>query len=151
VRPASADASFRRYLRVDGAQGSRIIMDAPPDKEDCRPSSRSPQLMADAGLLVPRVLAWDEPQGFMLLDDLGTQTMIEVVDPQQPAANLPLYLRAVDALIAWQLASRPGVLPAYDEPCCARAGAVPRLVPEAAPRRHASPASSARRWTASSA
>jgi hypothetical protein len=115
VRPASADASFRRYLRIDGAQGSRIIMDAPPDKEDCRPSSRSPQLMADAGLHVPRVLAWDEPQGFMLLDDLGRQTMIEVIDPQQPAANLPLYLRAVDALIAWQLASRPGVLPAYDE------------------------------------
>src|SRR5689334_4988999 len=67
VRPASADASFRRYLRVDGARGSRIVMDAPPDKEDCRPFVRVAQLMADAGLLVPRVLAWDEPQGFMLL------------------------------------------------------------------------------------
>jgi aminoglycoside/choline kinase family phosphotransferase len=115
VRPASADASFRRYLRVDGTQGSRIIMDAPPDKEDCRPFVKVAQLMADAGLHVPRVLAWDEPQGFMLLDDLGRQTMIEVIDPQQPAANLPLYLRAIDALVTWQLASRPGVLPAYDE------------------------------------
>jgi aminoglycoside/choline kinase family phosphotransferase len=63
---------------------------------------------------VPRVLAWDEPQGFMLLDDLGTQTMIEV-STRAAAANLPLYLRAIDALVAWQLASRPGVLPAYDE------------------------------------
>src|SRR3954470_2551811 len=111
LRPASADASFRRYLRIDGAQGTRIVMDAPPDKEDCRPFVQVAQLMAGAGLHVPRVLAWDEPQGFMLLDDLGRQTMIEVVDPQRPDANRPLYDRAIDALVAWQLASRPDVLP----------------------------------------
>ena len=120
LRPASADASFRRYLRVDAAAASLIIMDAPPDKENCQPFVQVAKLMADAGLLVPRVLEWDEPQGFLLLDDLGTQTMIEVVDAQQPAANLPLYLRAVDALVAWQLASRPGVLPPYDEALLAR-------------------------------
>jgi aminoglycoside/choline kinase family phosphotransferase len=56
----------------------------------------------------------------MLLDDLGTQTMIEVVDAGQPQANLPLYLRAVDALVAWHCASRPGVLPPYDEARLAR-------------------------------
>jgi aminoglycoside/choline kinase family phosphotransferase len=115
VRPASADASFRRYLRVDGMQGTRIVMDAPPDKEDCRPFVKVAQLMAEAGLHVPRVLAWDEAQGFMLLDDLGRQTMIELVDAAHPHANRPLYERAIDALVAWQLASRPGVLPAYDE------------------------------------
>lgn len=121
LRPASADASFRRYLRVDGASGATfIIMDAPPDKEDCRPFVKVAALMADAGLHVPRVLAWDEAQGFMLLDDLGRQTMIEVVQPDNPAANLPLYMRAVDALIAWQLTSRPGVLPPYDEALLAR-------------------------------
>jgi len=56
----------------------------------------------------------------MLLDDLGTQTMIEAVDRERPEANQGLYLQAVDALIAWQLASRPGVLPAYDEALLAR-------------------------------
>jgi len=120
VRPASADASFRRYLRVDGAQGSRIVMDAPPDKENCRPFVQVAELMGGAGLLAPRVLEWDEPQGFMLLDDLGRHTMIEAVDPQQPQAAQPLYLRAVDALIAWQLASKPGVLPPYDEALLSR-------------------------------
>ncbi|MFD0668171.1 aminoglycoside phosphotransferase family protein [Ramlibacter sp. MAHUQ-53] len=116
LRPASADASFRRYLRLDAADGSsRIVMDAPPDKENCRPFVHVAGLMADAGLHVPSILAWDEPQGFMLLDDLGTQTMIEVVDRDNAAANQKLYLRAVDALVAWQLASRPGVLPPYDE------------------------------------
>ncbi len=136
LRPASADASFRRYLRIDvaptldrasaslpngeAASRSFIIMDAPPDKEDCRPFVKVAALMAQAGLHVPRVLAWDEPQGFMLLDDLGQHTMIERVDPDHPSANLALYQQAVDALLAWQLASRPGVLPAYDEALLAR-------------------------------
>ena len=115
IRPASADASFRRYLRVDGAGGaSFIVMDAPPERENCAPFVQVAALMAEAGLHVPRVLDWDAPLGFMLLDDLGTRTMIEVVQPQDPAASQGLYLRAVDALIAWQRASRPGVLPAYD-------------------------------------
>jgi N-acetylmuramate 1-kinase len=120
VRPASADASFRRYLRVDAAQGSRIIMDAPPDKENCAPFVKVAGLMAEAGLNVPRVLDWDQAQGFMLLDDLGERTMIEVVDRENAQANQALYMRAVDALVAWQLASRPGVLPAYDKALLAR-------------------------------
>jgi N-acetylmuramate 1-kinase len=67
LRPASADASFRRYLRVDGGQGSFIVMDAPPEREDCAPFAKVAGLMADAGLYVPRILAWDAPLGFMLL------------------------------------------------------------------------------------
>jgi len=113
VRAASADASFRRYFRVDSSHGSRIIMDAPPEKENCEPFVRIAGLMQDAGLLVPRILAWDAAQGFMLLDDLGQHTMMEVIDPQA-SPPLPLYQRALDALLPWQQASRPGVLPAYD-------------------------------------
>ena len=115
VRPASADASFRRYLRIDSNAGSRIIMDAPPDQEDCRPFDKVATLMAQAGLLVPQVLAWDQTAGFMLLSDLGTQTMMQAIAPTQPQACLALYLQAIDALLAWQLASRPDVLPPYDE------------------------------------
>ena len=118
LRPASADASFRRYLRIDCAptlpHGSRIIMDAPPDKENCEPFVKVAALMAQAGLHVPQVLDWDQANGFMLLQDLGTQTMIEVVDREVPQANQALYMRAVDALVAWQAASRPGVLPPYN-------------------------------------
>ncbi|MDO9166686.1 MAG: phosphotransferase [Rhodoferax sp.] len=115
VRSASADASFRRYFRVDSTQGSRIIMDAPPDKEDCRAFVKVAQLMNEAHLHVPQVLAWDEARGFMLLSDLGAQTMMQVINRDDPMANHGLYLQAVDALIAWQTASRPGVLPPYDE------------------------------------
>ena len=134
VRPASADASFRRYFRVDAlalgplAARTYIIMDAPPEKEDCHPFVKVAGLMADAGLSAPRVLAWDEPAGFMLLSDLGAQTMMEVINPplavdliaEPTAAHLELYMEAVDALVRWQLSSRPGVLPPYDEALLSR-------------------------------
>jgi N-acetylmuramate 1-kinase len=116
LRPASADASFRRYLRVDTAAGnSLIVMDAPPDKENCAPFVHVAGLMKDAGLLVPDILDWDESQGFMLLSDLGQDTMMAQIDADRPEANHTRYLQAVDTLLAWQMASRPGVLPPYDE------------------------------------
>ena len=116
LRPASADASFRRYLRIDSAAGaSCIVMDAPPDKENCRPFVQVQALMAAAGLNVPDILAWDEPGGFMLLSDLGSTTLIELLTPENPQAALGWYLQATDVLLDWQKASKPGVLPAYDE------------------------------------
>jgi N-acetylmuramate 1-kinase len=115
VHLASADASFRRYLRIDSAAGTCIIMDAPPDKENCAPFVRIAQLMSDAGLRVPQVLAWEQSHGFLLLTDLGHQTMFEAIDRDNAQANLGLYLHAVDALVCWQRASRPDVLPAYDD------------------------------------
>ena len=123
LRLASADASFRRYLRIDcldtdsnpAQAGSRIIMDAPPAHENCRPFVNVARLLALAGLNVPEVLAWDEPNGFMLLSDLGGQTMMQAMDRDTPQANHGTYMQAVDALIAWQLASKPDVLPPYDE------------------------------------
>ncbi|MDQ6882501.1 MAG: phosphotransferase [Pseudomonadota bacterium] len=120
LRLASADASFRRYLRIDDGEGTRVIMDAPPDQEDCEPFVKVAGLMDQAGLNVPQVLEWDREHGFMLLQDLGTQTMMEVVQPDDPDVNRGLYLRAIDALVAWQAASHPGRLPLYDGPLLAR-------------------------------
>jgi N-acetylmuramate 1-kinase len=116
LRIASADASFRRYLRLDAQDGSsRIIMDAPPDKEDCKPFVQIAQLLHGAGLLAPQVLAWDEPLGFMLLTDLGAQTMMQGINTEEPHANYGRYMQATDALVKWQLASKPHQLPLYDE------------------------------------
>ena len=119
LRPASADASFRRYFRIDLQDGgSAIVMDAPPDKEDSRPFVQVAALMAEAGLHAPRILEWQAELGFMLLSDLGARTLLQVIDPALGAAAeepLPRFKQAIDALIAWQLSSRPGVLPVYDE------------------------------------
>ena len=128
LRPASADASFRRYLRIDGDSASFIVMDAPPALEDCRPFVQVAALMADAGIAAPSVLAWNEAAGFMLLTDLGAQTLMELIAPpadvhaiaQPTALHHTLYLQAVDALIAWQLSSKPGVLPPYDDALLSR-------------------------------
>jgi aminoglycoside/choline kinase family phosphotransferase len=115
LRPASSDASFRRYFRIDAVGSTRIIMDAPPDKENCEPFVHVAQLMRNAGLNVPAILAWDQAQGFMLISDLGSNTMMQRIDREHPQANLAAYLQAVDALIDWQKASKPGELPPYDE------------------------------------
>ncbi len=129
LRLASADASFRRYFRIDQhLAGSCIIMDAPPDKEDCQAFVKVAGLMAEAGLPAPRVLAWDASAGFMLLSDLGAQTMMEVIVPPvavdaialPTAANYELYVQAVNALVRWQLSSKPGVLPQYDDALLSR-------------------------------
>lgn len=120
VRSASADASFRRYFRVDSVVGkdkpaSFIIMDAPPDKENCEPFVRIAKLMSECGLLVPQILNWDRQNGFILLDDLGQSTMMEAIDQAKPQANMGLYLRAVDALLQLQQSTQDHTLPPYDE------------------------------------
>jgi len=116
LRPASADASFRRYLRLNTSAGaSLIVMDAPPDKEDCAPFAKVQALMASAGLAVPQILDWDAAHGFMLLSDLGGHTVIEALDPEKPQDAEAWYRSALEVLLAWQTASRPDVLPAYDD------------------------------------
>ncbi len=87
-------------------------MDAPPEKEDCRPFVKVAGLLRDAGLNAPEVLARDFGQGFLLLTDLGTRTYLEELNEGNATA---LFSDAIDALLTWQLASREGVLPAYDE------------------------------------
>ncbi|NBX56410.1 MAG: aminoglycoside phosphotransferase, partial [Betaproteobacteria bacterium] len=100
---------------IDGVSGSFIVMDAPPDKENSEPFVRIAGLMAQAGLLVPRVLAWDAPQGFMLLDDLGSQTMMQELQDAPAPRRQALFEQAIEALLRWQLASKPGLLPTYDQ------------------------------------
>lgn len=111
IAPASADASFRRYFRVRLGERSYIAMDAPPDKEDCRPYIHVAALFGAAGVHVPRVLEQDLAQGFLLLTDLESTTYLEALN--DTTAPL-LYRDATDALVKIQLASRPGELPDYD-------------------------------------
>lgn len=122
LRPASADASFRRYFRIDADDGkSYIVMDAPQPAEDVRPFIRIAELFAQINLTVPQVLAQDTEQGFLLLTDLGTTTYFDafkqnlgldsVPDPQRAH---PLYMDAIAALVQLQSQSQPDVLPEYD-------------------------------------
>jgi N-acetylmuramate 1-kinase len=123
LEPASFDASFRRYFRVTLANAvtvpgrsesarTLIAMDAPPPQEDCRPYIAAANLLVAADVHAPAVLAKDLERGFLLLTDLGTRTYLEALD----AGSAPeLYADALAALLRWQLASRDGALPPYDE------------------------------------
>ncbi|PMS36350.1 hypothetical protein B0G57_107156 [Trinickia symbiotica] len=117
LAPASADASFRRYFRLASAgdHGATLIaVDAPPP-EKCREFAEIAGLLAQAGVHVPRVLECDLERGFMLVSDLGTRSYIAALDANDPQSARPLMRDALDALIRWQLASREGVLPVFDE------------------------------------
>jgi hypothetical protein len=112
MQAASADASFRRYFRVAASGRSWIAMDAPPPHEDCRPFVRVAGLLRAAGVNAPRVEAQDLERGFLLLTDFGDTTYLAALDE----ANADrLFGDAIEALLKWQLASREGELPAYDE------------------------------------
>lgn len=114
LRAASADASFRRYFRIDGRDGPRIVMDAPPTHEDCRPFVGVAALLRGGGLEAPEVLSWDEPHGFMLLSDLGATTYLEAIRRADLAQSNALYLAALDALVQLQRIDAHAQVPNYD-------------------------------------
>lgn len=124
LTPASSDASFRRYFRVHLDQpgtddrATLIVMDAPPDREDCRPFVSIATLLAQAGVHVPQIIRRDVENGFLLLSDLGDTTYLSALQQSEQADRL--YRNAIDALVAIQKASRPGVLPPYDRPLLER-------------------------------
>ena len=112
LSPASADASFRRYFRARFANGrSLIVMDAPPQHEDCRPFLHVAALFAATGVHVPHIEAENLAAGFLLLSDLGDTTYLAALNESNADA---LYRDAIDALIKIQLGSRSNELPPYD-------------------------------------
>ena len=137
LKLASADASFRRYFRVldqKETPSSLIIMDAPPDLENSEIFVKISQMMRQSNLLVPEVLDWQKTDGFLLLSDLGQETMMQALcsasgewghlsvvphainntlEPNEK--TLVLFKKAIAELITWQLSSKPNVLPTYDE------------------------------------
>jgi aminoglycoside/choline kinase family phosphotransferase len=96
------------------AAPSLIAMDAPPEREDCRPFVHVAGLLAAAGLNAPRVLEQDLARGFLLLTDLGRTTYLEALRAADEASARRLFADATDAIVTWQLASRPDELPPYD-------------------------------------
>jgi aminoglycoside/choline kinase family phosphotransferase len=117
-RPASADASFRRYFRYDVLPALRsklgdtlVAMDAPPERENVPAFIHVDGLLMEAGVTVPAIVARDVDNGFLLLSDLGTTTYLQRLDSDNASF---MYSDAIDALIAFQLTSAPGVLPEFD-------------------------------------
>ncbi|MBK7984496.1 MAG: phosphotransferase [Candidatus Competibacteraceae bacterium] len=113
IAPASSDASFRRYFRVWYDGQTRIVMDAPPDKEDCRPFVAIAQALRGLGLNAPEVLAADFERGLLLLTDLGDRQYLAELSEHSVSG---LYGDALEALARLQVGGDPGssLLPPYD-------------------------------------
>jgi N-acetylmuramate 1-kinase len=115
LEPASADASFRRYLRLRGPAGTFIVMDAPPPQEDVRPFVAMARRIDQAGLHAPRVLAADETHGFLLLSDLGRRLYLDALRDASAAEADALMRAAFGALVQWQTRVDATGLPDYDD------------------------------------
>lgn len=111
LKPASADASFRRYFRVRNVDGTAICMDAPPDKEDIRPFIDVTRRLETTGVHVPQIMEQNLLDGFLLLEDLGDTPYLKQLTPQ--TVNT-LYADALNALMHIQQADCDH-LPAYNE------------------------------------
>lgn len=108
---ASSDASFRRYFRWEGADKSFIVMDAPPPQENCKPFVDIAFLLAKSGINVPKIYAEDLERGFLLLNDLGNKTYLDVIDSENAE---DLFSDALQALLAFQQLPMVAPLPSYD-------------------------------------
>lgn len=119
---ASADAGFRSYWRGQTVNGpfaprSVIVMDSPPDLEDVKPWLRIRSLLEAGDVRVPQVLAEDVDHGFLLLEDLGYDTYLHVIDADNADA---LFDEAITQLLTLQAIAPPADLPIYDEAMLAR-------------------------------
>lgn len=113
IEPASSDASFRRYFRVTANAQQYIAMDAPPDRENCRPFVDIARAFGQVGVNVPQVLFQDLDNGFLLLTDFGSEHYLSALN--ESTANR-LYRDAMNSLLLLQRGADARVLklPAYD-------------------------------------
>lgn len=105
----AGDASFRTYFRLRRPDGSAVVMDAPPPHEDVRPFVRIGRHLRALGLSAPEILAVDEANGFLLLEDLGDDTFSRMLDAG--IAEGILYERATDVLATLCAAGPRALLP----------------------------------------
>jgi aminoglycoside/choline kinase family phosphotransferase len=114
--PASSDASFRRYFRLEKGAHSFIVMDAPPENEDCLPFLRVAGYFESMRLNAPRILEASLEDGFLLLSDLGSRPYLDALQ-ERPESAPRLYDDAIDALLQMQQrgSAFQNHLPPYDE------------------------------------
>jgi len=113
---ASEDASFRHYYRLNSGDTTRIVMDAPPEQEDCGPFIQIAGFLEQMGLNAPRILNTDLDLGFLLLTDLGSELYLTALRSDRSCADA-LYGDAIAALARMQSlgGEYQSELPPYDE------------------------------------
>ncbi len=107
----AGDASFRRYERLRRGGETAMLMDAPPPEENVRPFVAVADYLCGLGYSAPKILAADQPNGFLLLEDLGDDRFSRVLSAR-PGQEQTLYENAVDFLIDLHRQNTRNSLPA---------------------------------------
>ncbi|WP_180116602.1 aminoglycoside phosphotransferase family protein [Acinetobacter sp. YH12096] len=106
----AGDASFRRYARIKLNNKTFMLMDAPPEKEDCGPFVSIDEFFDAHGVRVPHIVAKDLDQGFLLLEDFGDVLLSTLLNDQTVDAH---YAQSFKQLIQLQSIDGTAHFPAY--------------------------------------
>lgn len=106
----AGDASFRRYARIKLNNKTFMLMDAPPEKEDCVPFVTIDEFFDAHGVRVPHIVAKDLENGFLLLEDFGDVLLSNLLNDQTVDAY---YEQSFKQLIQLQSIPGEGQFPAY--------------------------------------
>lgn len=110
----AGDASFRRYFRLHCGELTHVVMDAPPDKEMITPFINISKKLASMGIHTPAILAFEQAQGFILLEDLGDESLLKTLSHDDAD---PLYTAAITTLLQLQQCpTNNPLLPNFDKP-----------------------------------
>ena len=112
IKPASEDASFRRYYRISYNDTTRIVMDAPPEHEDCSRYIDISSRLRGAGVNAPQVFEYDEQMGFVILSDFGEDLYLDVLDDTNADY---MYEDALSALLNIQQKTDQTGIPLFNE------------------------------------
>lgn len=117
LEPASGDASFRRYFRLKYNDETFIVMDAPPEQENCTSFINIAERLLAVNINVPRIIEKDLHQGFLLLSDLGDKRYLDALTEESVDGLYvdDLYQAAMLELIRLQSQTEMKGLPAYNE------------------------------------
>ncbi len=106
----AGDASFRRYARIILNNKTFMLMDAPPEKEDCGPFVTIDEFFDHHGVRVPHIVAKDLKQGFLLLEDFGDVLLSTQLNDQTVDAH---YAQSFKQLVQLQSIDAVEHLPEY--------------------------------------
>ena len=106
----AGDASFRRYARIKLQNKTYMLMDAPPEKEDCVPFVNIDEFFDGHGIRVPHIIAKNLTQGLLLLEDFGDVVLSTLLNDQTVDQY---YAQSFKQLIELQQVDGKDHLPVY--------------------------------------
>jgi aminoglycoside/choline kinase family phosphotransferase len=99
IEMVGGDASFRKYFRLFVNEKSYIIMDSSADVDSLYPFIDISVRLLKAKVEVPRIIAQNLQDGYLLITDLGSRHLADVLSPMSVEL---LYMKGIHEIIKIQ-------------------------------------------------